>query len=107
MAAIVGGVTVKDEAAVAADGLGPRGQRWLLERLWPKGIHRPTGKRLAVLTAGVVATRTGQRGALSAAAARLPLSAAKEASIAGCSMIPNSIPSGCCPCSRLTCCRRG
>lgn len=82
MAAVVGGVTVEDEAAVAADGLGPRVQRWLLERLWPKGIHRPTCKRLAVLTAGLLETRTVQRGALSAAVARLHLSAAKEASIA-------------------------
>ena len=66
----------------AACPLGEEVLRWLGERLATQGVHRPTCKRLALLTAGLLETATVQRGCLTAAVARLALSAAKEASIA-------------------------
>lgn len=62
--------------------LGEEVLRWIVERLWTQGVHRPTCKRLALLTAGLLATTTVQRGELTAAVARLQLSPAKELSIA-------------------------
>jgi len=56
--------------------------RWTLERLWAQGVHRPTCKRLALLTAGLLETAGVQRGKLTAAVARLGISAATEPSIA-------------------------
>jgi hypothetical protein len=80
MAAMAG---VSTEAGRPAAGpLGAEVLGWLLERLWPQGVHRPTCKRLAVLTAGLLEATTVQRGDLTAAVARLRLSAAKEASVA-------------------------
>ncbi len=76
------GAVPAPDGMVVADALGQQVQRWLLERLWAKGVHRPTCKRLAVLTAGLLETTTVRRGALTAAVARLHLSAAQEASIA-------------------------
>jgi hypothetical protein len=46
--------------------------------LWGQGVRRPTCKRLALLVAGLLETATVQRGKLTAAVARLRLSAAKE-----------------------------
>lgn len=64
---------------------GPLGEAvldWLVERLWGQGVHRPTCKRLAVLTAGLLETTTVRRGDLTAAVGRLHLSDAQEPSIA-------------------------
>ncbi len=67
---------------VAPCPLGEEVLRWVMERLWTQGVHRPTCKRLALLVAGLLETATVQRGDLTAAVARLQLSAAKEPSIA-------------------------
>jgi hypothetical protein len=58
--------------------LGEEVLQWVLARLLGQGVHRPTCKRLAVLVAGLLATTTVQRGELTAAVARLQLSAATE-----------------------------
>jgi len=59
--------------------LGEEVLRWVVERLWTQGVHRPTCKRLALLVGGLLETATVQRGKLTAAVARLQLSAATEA----------------------------
>lgn len=55
---------------------------WLVAQLWGQGVHRPTCKRLAMLTAGLLETTTVRRGDLTAAVGRLHLSEAREPSIA-------------------------
>lgn len=68
--------------AVPPCPLGEDVLRWLVAPLATEGVHRPTCKRLALLTAGLLETATVARGDLTAAVARLDLSAAKAPSIA-------------------------
>lgn len=70
------------QAATPTYPLADEMLRWVVERLWDQGVRRPTCKRLAVLTAGLLETATVRRGDLTAAVARLHLSAAQEPSIA-------------------------
>jgi hypothetical protein len=68
--------------SVPAGPLGEAVLAWLRDRLSAGGVHRPTCKRLALLVAGLLETATVRRGDLTAAVARLHLSAAQEPSIA-------------------------
>jgi len=42
--------------------LGEEVLRWVVERLWTQGVHRPTCKRLALLVGGLLETATVRTG---------------------------------------------